>query len=357
MTPSAIQSPDDPALGELCRQLAERADALDASGNWPVEQLALCRSYGVFRAFVPREWGGLDWSEADLMRLWLRLSSACLSTTFVLTQPAGACRRLRVTENAALQARVLPELARGDALASVGISHLTTSGRHLAQAQMVAEEAPGGFTLEGVIPWVTGGDRADYVVTGAALADGRQILALLPTNLAGVRPGEPASLTALSATHTGPIECQGVFLPSEWLLAGPVESVLSQPGSAGAGGVATSALALGLSTAAIDFLKDEARRRADLQPATDALDAERAQLESEVLAIAAGAPCGSTDLRRSRANSLVLRATQGALAAAKGRGFVTGHPAGRWCREALFFLVWSCPQSVMHAALCELAGL
>ena len=28
-----------------------------------------------------------------------------------------------------------------------------------------------------------------------------------------------------------------------------------------------------------------------------------------------------------------------------------------WCREALFFLVWSCPQSVLTATLCEFAGL
>jgi hypothetical protein len=52
-----------------------------------------------------------------------------------------------------------------------------------------------------------------------------------------------------------------------------------------------------------------------------------------------------------------LRATQAALAAAKGTGFVVGHPAGRWCREALFFLVWSCPRPVAAANLCELAGL
>jgi hypothetical protein len=53
----------------------------------------------------------------------------------------------------------------------------------------------------------------------------------------------------------------------------------------------------------------------------------------------------------------VLRSTQSALAAAKGAGYVAGHPAGRWCREALFFLVWSCPQPVLSAHLCELAGI
>ncbi len=43
------------------------------------------------------------------------------------------------------------------------------------------------------------------------------------------------------------------------------------------------------------------------------------------------------------------------MTAAKGAGFIEGHPVGRWCREALFFLVWSCPQPVMQAHLCELA--
>ena len=65
----------------------------------------------------------------------------------------------------------------------------------------------------------------------------------------------------------------------------------------------------------------------------------------------------NTDTIRQRANTLVLRATQAALAASKGAGFVAGHPAERMVREALFFLVWSCPQPVLNANLCELAGI
>ena len=64
----------------------------------------------------------------------------------------------------------------------------------------------------------------------------------------------------------------------------------------------------------------------------------------------------SLEIRR-RANSLVLRATQAQLAASKGAGFVAGHPAEREVREALFFLVWSCPQPVLSAALREFACL
>jgi hypothetical protein len=76
-----------------------------------------------------------------------------------------------------------------------------------------------------------------------------------------------------------------------------------------------------------------------------------------LLAISAGRFVCTKESLRTRANSLVLRATQAALSAAKGSGYVVGHPAGRWCREALFFLVWSCPQPVANANLCELAGI
>ena len=69
---------------------------------------------------------------------------------------------------------------------------------------------------------------------------------------------------------------------------------------------------------------------------------------------------GSDATRRDRlrvdANSLVLRTAQAALTAAKGAGFVAGHPVERLVRESLFFLVWSCPQAVADAQLCDLSG-
>ena len=73
--------------------------------------------------------------------------------------------------------------------------------------------------------------------------------------------------------------------------------------------------------------------------------------------LAAGLGDCTNEELRSQANSLVLRATQSALVAAKGTGYVEGHPVGRWCQEALFFLVWSCPQAVLDANLCELVGI
>ncbi len=336
---SWIESPDDPALDELCAELAERAAALDDTARWPREQLKRCGDYGVFRWFLPVEWDGLAWSDVDLVRGYLRLAAACLTTTFIITQRTGACQRIAASDNPALKARLLPGLASGDSFATVGISHLTTSRRHLARPVLEATEVADGFLLEGYSPWVTGAIEADTVVTGATLADGRQILVALPTDLAGVEAPPPPRLVGLSASCTGELRCHGVLIPREALLAGPAENVMRSGVGAGTGGLQTSTLAIGLSAAAVAFLEGEAQKRAELSTAATELRREQRQLQTDLLATAAGnESCTSEDLR-ARANSLVLRTTQAALAAAKGAGFVVGHPAGRWCREALFF--WS----------------
>ena len=92
--PTRITSPDDPALAELCAVLAERTIEMDRSGQWPAEQLRLCGEYGVYEWFIDPAWGGQGWNEEQLVRGYLALSAACVTTSFVLTQRTGACRRI-----------------------------------------------------------------------------------------------------------------------------------------------------------------------------------------------------------------------------------------------------------------------
>lgn len=352
-----IRSPDDPALDALTAELADRATALDAQGGWPAAQLAACARAGVFEWFVPREAGGQGWSDVDVVRGYLRLSAACLTTTFIITQRAGACRRIAESAPETLRDRLLPPLLTGETFATVGISHLTTSRRHLGRPVLSARETADGFRLDGYSPWVTGAIHAHSIVLGATLEDGRQVLLAMPTDLPGIELCQPLPLVGLSGSHTGEVRCHDVTVGREWLLAGPEENVMSSGQGAATGGLQTSTLAVGLTLAAVEYLEDEAARRDDLRQAAAGLRNEVDAARDDLLALAAGtAVCTAQDFR-ARANSLVLRSTQAALAAAKGSGYVVGHRAGRWCREALFFLVWSCPQPVMAANLCELAGL
>jgi alkylation response protein AidB-like acyl-CoA dehydrogenase len=360
--PATITSPDHPALAELCESLAALARGTDLTGSWPAEQMRLCGEYGVFEWFLEPEWGGQRWDQEAIVRGYLELSRACLTTTFIITQRSGACRRIATCDNEPLKDLLLPDLATGKSFATVGISHLTTSRQHVKTPVLRAERVEGGFVFDGYSPWVTGGPHAEHVVTGAVMMENgeptaEQVLVTLPTDLPGVTVPLPARLIGVSASDTGEVRCNNVFVEDRWLIAGPVENVMSLGSGAGTGGHQTSTLALGLSRAALDYIATESTKRTGLDAPLDALEEDYEQIHDMLMAVVRGEPSCSTEVLRQRANSLVLRATQAALGTAKGAGYVQGQPVGRWCREALFFLVWSCPQPVVSANLCELAGI
>ena len=352
-----IESPDDPRLDELCQELQAGGTRLATPSDWPRQSLALCSGHGVNRWFIETQWGGLDWSEPDVIRGYLKLSSACLTTTFIITQFVAACRRIAMSGDDQLKGELLPALASGQAFATVGISHLTTSRRHLANPVLVADRVEGGWRLNGYSPWVTGGQAANQLVVGASLRDASQILLVAPMDSEGIEVDPGFELVGLSASHTGKVRFNDVFVADSRRIAGPGENIMASAGAGSTGGLQTSTLAVGLSHAAISFLQKQAGERPELAENATALQRQFDYLCEQLLNAAEGNPTCSREALRTESNSLVLRSTQSALVAAKGAGYVEGHPVGRWCREALFFLVWSCPQGVAQANLCELAGL
>jgi alkylation response protein AidB-like acyl-CoA dehydrogenase len=367
--------PVPPALLDIVRGAAEETDV---AGRWPSEQLRACAGAGLLHTFAPTELGGAPRPSSEVLRMLAQLASACLSTAFTLTQPAGVISRLAACDNDDLRRMVIPDLLSGQAYGAVGIAQLTTSRRHVTKPILSARETDAGYVLDGQIPWVTGGAHADWIVAGAPLDDGRQMLSLVPTDLPGLVVEPAADMVGLSATSTGPVRCDGVLVERKWLMAPVTPDVLKFGKGAGTGGLQTSALALGSARGSIELLAEESARRADLEPVVDGLCQQWRTLDDQLATLADGPPSpvavapatvasaaatsanaasSPADEIRTQANSLALRSAQAALAATKGSGYVRGHPAGRRCREALFFLVWSCPQPVMSATLCELGRL
>jgi alkylation response protein AidB-like acyl-CoA dehydrogenase len=345
----------EPVPQPLLAALAARADEADAELAWPARSWDLLRQTGALRWCIPPEHGGDGLHGDGLLRRYQALAGACLTTAFILSQREGACRRVRDSGHDALCRELLPGLARGERFMTVGLSQLTTSRQHV-RPSFVARPEGDGFVLDGVIPWVTGASAADHILVGAALEGGRQVLVVLPTGLPGVSVGPPLDLMALRGSLTAEVRCERVRVGREWLLAGPAERVM-QGGRGSTGGLETSTLALGLAGAALRYLLEEAAARPPLLPGAERLQRglQRAQQELERLSEEGGTPEAAAALR-GRANTLVLQTTQAALTAAKGTGFVRPHPAQRWARQALFFLVWSCPWPAAAATLAYLTG-
>jgi butyryl-CoA dehydrogenase len=340
----------NPQTLETLAENAEHADRLDV---WPEDSWRALVAAGVPAWSVPRTFGGRELGPVDLQRGYEALAAACLTTAFILSQRESAVRRVIANGSPEQQRRLLPALAKGDRLLTVGLSQLTTSRQHGAPSLTAAPRDAGRYRLDGLIPWVTAADQADEILVGATLPDGRQLLVLLPGGAAGVDIEPPLALTALAGSRTTQVRCSGVTVEPEQILAGPAAQVLAA-GKGGVGGLETSCLALGLAAAAIRLLEREAARPDLTGAAARFADAERAARERLHRFARTEATPAEVIALRVECTLLALRGTQTALVAAKGTGFVAPHPAQRWARQALFFLVWSCPRPAAEGILARL---
>lgn len=345
------------AIQSLLTELAA-TPCPETTDHWPADRLEALNSAGVMRWNLPTEFGGEGLDDRAILEGYRHLAASCLVTTFILTQRNAACQRIMTSSNSAARERLLPELAAGRLFATVGISHLTTSGQHLRTPAVQAIPDGDGIRMSGVVPWATGATHADLLVTGGQLDDGRQLLAAVRTDLPGVDIGKPVPLMALNSSQTGSVRLTDVRVTADDILHGPVEAVMQQGTGGGAGSLGTSVLAVGATEGMLRYLHDEMSRRPDLAEFVEPLAKSASGLVDQIRQTAEGThPDGAAAIEvvRRQANSLVLRTAQAWLAATKGAGYVAGHRAERAVRESMFFLVWSCPQPVLAANLRELA--
>ena len=340
--------PDPVALSALCDALAGLAKETAETGPWRSGAFASLARSGALAGFIPADCGGTAATEPVILEMLAAIAGRCLTTALALTQWASACRIIAGGEPALRSAR-LPALARGDTPTTVGISQLSTSRRHLGTPSLVAARSNGTWRLNGLCPWVTGAASSDTIVPGALTETGEQFFFVVSTAAKGLDIAPPMQMLALSGSRTSSVAFREVE---------PADVIRPAEAGVRTGGLATTALAVGSTRAAIAILDEEARGRPSLEPVAAGLRAEVDELWRQLDAAAdGGIEPADRDRLRARVNGLVVRAAQAALTASKGAGFVTGHPAERLVRESMFFLVWSCPQSVTSAVMCELAGI
>jgi alkylation response protein AidB-like acyl-CoA dehydrogenase len=346
-----MNTPSFPAIHEingLAGSLADLAVRTSVEGPWRSGAFAALAHSGLLAAFIPAERGGTAAAEAGLVAALVEVAERCLTTALALTQWAAAVRII-AGGPADVKQELLPPLARGDTLTTVGISQLTTSQRHLGRPALAATRDGEAWRLDGICPWVTGADSTQTIVTGAATDDGGQMFFVVPTDAPGLSIDPPLQMLGLTGSRTSAVHFAGVR---------PTHA-LPPPATGGVrtGGLSTTALAVGAARASATVITTEAATRPGLAGIAAEFRAEIDAVESRLMnGAASGIDPADRDRLRADANSLVVRAAQAALTASKGAGYVTGHPVERLVRESLFFLVWSCPQAVTDEFLCDLTA-
>lgn len=345
-------------LYRLTTILAERAAKDDVALDWPTETLDLLAASGADRWVIPREYGGDGWTAEQILAGYEAVGRGHMAAILILTQRDAACDLIIASPNEELKREWLPRLARGAAFTTVGIAQVTTSHQSGPPA-MTAVAAGDGFRLRGFMPWATGADRADFIVTAAVLPDGMQILAAVPRDAAGVRVEPPLRLMGLSCTRTSRVICEDTRVERRWILRGPVERVLAIRSTVKP--MVVSSSGLGLAGALVDqIVEHEAKNppevTATIEPLLEQYRDVRGRLYAAARDLATLGAEGPSSELRIEVNALLVRLAVAAQTVAKGTGYIAGHPVERIVREAMFFLVWSAPDKIRVETMSQLFG-
>jgi len=346
----------DDGLKQLTKNLSRLATHYDVEGVWPDQSIQHLTDAGAWTWVIPEQYGGMQLDPMLQVRAYEAVAAGCMACLLILTQRDGAVEFIIGSERDDLKDKWLPLLCRHKVMTSVGISQLTTSKRR-GKAAMQAESVDDGYVLNGFMPWVTGAHQCDFIVTGAMLPDGQQVLAMVPTDAKGVVLDRPMNLMALEASQTCEVRCRSVRLGKEHILRDASSNALQRRTPVKS--LVVSSAGLGLAGALANKIQRHSRESgghlADL--ADDALSRYTA-IRERIFKTAARLDKGNGDEIpkaeiRVSVNELLMRLAMTCLTFAKGSGFIRQRDAQRLAREAMFFLVWSATDEVRAKTLAR----
>lgn len=191
-------SPELADLQAVVRQLAQekikpRARAIDESGEYPEDIFQEFKKADLLGLCIPEEYGG---SGAGILGLTLAIEevtkySNVLGLMLLLTRLPTGPIMIAGTEDQ--KQRYLPGIARGEKRASFCLSE-PGAGSDVAGMRTTAKPdpaTPGGFILNGVKCWISGGMQADWFIVFAKTGDAssRQHNAIQAFIVDGTAPG------------------------------------------------------------------------------------------------------------------------------------------------------------------------
>jgi hypothetical protein len=215
--------PEFAAFVAAFKDLLRRVDSgeIDASGEYPDWVVDELRRMGAFGMKIPREYGGLGFTNVEYSRIMQLLGSADGNLVALLSahQSIGVPQPLKLFGTEALKKKYLPRCAAGE------ISAFALTEPHVgsdpARLSTTAEKTPEGdaYLLNGTKLWCTNGTIAKLLVVMALDPRTRKISAfVVETAWKGVKVEHRSRFMGLRALANGVISFKDVRVPAENLI-------------------------------------------------------------------------------------------------------------------------------------------
>ncbi|MEM6752617.1 MAG: cyclase family protein, partial [Cyanobacteria bacterium P01_C01_bin.38] len=345
----------DSAKSYLSETVSLKAAEIDKSPDALFEALQGLGNLDLLALRVPEKLGGKGFGEVDygnFQQLVARYSGAL---AFLQTQHQSAAGMLVAGDNSTLQQKYLPLMGSGKVLLGVGFSHLRRRGKPIITAVAV----PGGYRINGVVPWITGFGFFQEFIVAAALPDGGAVFGIAPFQNTQQAAGEitfscPAELAAMNSTNTVSATLNW-FLPEELVVSIKPPGWIQQNDRKNL--LRATFLAFGCAEAGLDVIKSAMKKKSlsFINDAYNSLQAELNNCRSAIAEVRQQEVEFSQKLQlRAWAIDLTTRIAHAAVTVSSGAANYAHHAAQRVYREALVFTVSGQSSAIMEATLARL---
>ncbi len=253
-------SSDEAAFGAAARRfatevLAPRAAALDASEEFPHDNLRSLAELGFLGANLPEAYGGSGASSPAISAMVEEVAAACAATCSSLTAHYLATDSILLGGAEEQRQRWLPDAAQGKCLGAFGLTE-PGAGSNPAEITTRATRGSEGWRIQGTKHFITNGGAADFVIVFAKTdpaAGHRGISAFyVPRDAKGLVIGKIEPILGIRASHIVELGLEECVVPQDHLLGTEGSGFRTAMAVLDRGRVEIAAMALGIARAAFE---------------------------------------------------------------------------------------------------------
>lgn len=336
----------------IAKDLAPKVGDIDLKGEYPRDFMHQVGAIGGYGQAVSPKFGGTGQGLKGAVQVIEAVSQECLCTGFMTWCQIACTWYMQNSTNDYLKRNVLPKVATGKILGGTGLSNPMKHFAGIEKIALMADRQPGGYVINGLLPWVSNVGTGHYFGIAAQIADQEDyLMAIVSDELEGLVLHQNAHFIALEGSNTFSCFFKDVFVPDNLILAAPCEEYVKRirPGFI----LTQAGMGLGLVVSCIEIMERANQRLGHvncyLDDHPEDLATDLAIARSKTYALAAEIsehikPIGR-DLQkkviqaRIVASELSLRAANAAMLYVGARGYLHGSKVDRKLREAYFVAI------------------
>jgi alkylation response protein AidB-like acyl-CoA dehydrogenase len=346
------------------RDLAPMVQTIDRDGLYPEQVMRAYGQAGAYATHLPGYTGTRDTNLMTAIEAMTIAGEHCLSTSFCMWCQDALGWYIYTSSNDGLKQTLGERVATGEALGGTGLSNPMKSLFGIERLKLKAKRVDGGYTVKGVLPWVSNLGPDHYFGAIFELEDNpaHRIMAVIACDGPGVTIAQNDHFVALEGTRTYSAQLRDAFVSDAMVLADPIDSFIPRIRS---GFILLQAgMAFGMIRSCIDLMKQMSRPLGHvncyLEEQPEHFEEQLAAMTDEVALLSATPFETDKDYwrrvikARLAAGEASVRAAHNAMLHCGARGYVAEGAAQRRLREAYFVAIVTPATKQLRKMLADL---